>query len=662
MKLHSTANFGSLFSTFSELEPGRLFTLIVFFQCLHLPGQAQVPTADLAQAQSLSNRFEDDDVACLSSYHFFTFDKGKNYLNEKVVVIQEDAEMEFISLKKYAALTYPEFYNKFIRLKTFKKAVKMGSRYITSERSGIDRPVTDENIFFDDSRVQYFPIRFSDKGATARITVKKEYTDGKYLTRLFFHQPYPVAEQVFEFKVPEWLTVDFKQMNFEGFKVEKLESKKGGYTNYVFIMKDLAAYKSEYKRIGRAYTEPHLILQVKSFESKGELLKGFDKTADVYNWNNKLYNLAGNDKEKIKVTLAKITAGQSNDLDKIKAIYYWVQDKIRYIAYEDGYSGYIPASAQDVITNKYGDCKGMANLLTELLKLSGFDAHFTWIGTRQLPYTQSLPALCVNNHAITTLYYNGKEYFLDATEKYAPFGENAYRIQGKEAMIANEDKFDLKTVPLTTGNEHKIFTRADFTLNNELLNGKIQVSLTGNERKDFHQVYQELPIGGREKFLTSFLEFNNVNGKASDIKTSDLTNREIPVNISGNIDLDNAVHTISGDKYINLDFFPKTLGQYIPNEKRINGYDFDYVLSFEDELSLTIPVSKKLSDVPSKLELNYEGYDFKGEYQVINNKITLKKSLVLKKSVIDKTDLTNWKKFLESIKEFSSYFFSITDK
>jgi len=251
---------------------------------------------------------------------------------------------------------------------------------------------------------------------------------------------------------------------------------------------------------------------------------------------------------------------------------------------------------------------------------------------------------------------------LDATEKYAPFGENAYRIQGKEAMIANGDKFDLKTVPLTSGDEHKIFTRADFTLNNEVLNGKVEVSLTGNERKDFQQTYQELPIGSRENFLNGMLEFNNDNVKASNIKTSDLANREVPVTISGSISLENAVHTISNDKYVNLDFFPKTLGQYLPDEKRIGGYDFDYVLSFEDELSLTIPADKKFSDIPEKLELNFDGYAFKGEYLVTGNKLILKKNLAIKKSIINKADLSNWKKFLESIKQFSSHFFSVTDK
>lgn len=638
-----------------------LIALCLFLFSPLLQAQEVAPD-DLAEAEMLSRKYREDGVICRTSRHFFTFDKGKNALNDKVVVIEEAVEKEFLSLKKFSALTYAEFYNKFIQLKDFRKYVKYGSRYIASARAGVDRSVTDENIFFDDSRVQYYPLRFTQKGQSAKVTVKKEFSDGKYLTRLFFHQQYPVQEQVFEFKVPEWLQIDFKAINFDGYKIEKKQTTKGGYTTHSFLMRDVPATKSEFKQVGRAYTDPHIIIQIKSFQAKGETLQGLDKVDDVYKWNNRLYGMAGNETDKLKETLDKITAGRKEDLDKIRAIYYYVQDKIRYIAYEEGYSGYIPASAQSVLANKFGDCKGMANLLTEFLKMSGYDAHFTWIGTRALPYNQSMPALCVNNHAITTLYYKGKEYFLDATEKYVPFGENAYRIQGKEAMIANGDKFDLKTVPMTTGNEHKVFTKADFTLNNDLLAGKVQVTLTGNERKDFHQAYQDLPISAREEFLSSFLEFSNRNVEASGVKTSDLTNREIPVTISGTIDLSNHVQAISGDKYINLDFFPKTLDSYLPDEKRVNGYDFDYVLSFEDEFSLTIPAGSKFGDVPDKLELNYDGFSFRGEYAVSGNKIVLKKQLVLKKSIIGKKDFADWTKFLGSVKEFSRYFFSVTSK
>ncbi len=635
--------------------------ILGFLFSFSLPVMAQNEN-DISTAETYAKKYKEDDILCTSSYQFFTFDKGKNSLNDKVVEIQEDAEYEFLSLKKFSSMTYPEFYNKFIQLKTFKRAFKYGNKYITSDRGGIDRSVTDDGIFFDDSRVQFYPLRFNQKGDMARITVKKTFTDGKYLTRLFFNSPYPIKEQVIEFKVPEWLTVDFKRMNFEGSKIEVKETTKGGYTNYVFIMKDVPAYKSEYRRIGKAFTDPHIIVQIKSFESKGEVLKGFDKVDDVYNWNNRLYLMAGNEKEKLTAQLSKITAGKTNDIEKIKAIYYWVQDNVRYIAYEDGYSGYIPSSAQDVLAKKYGDCKGMANLLTEMMKLSGYDAHFTWIGTRHIPYPQSTPALCVNNHAICTLNYGGKTYYLDGTESYVPFGENAFRIQGKEVMIANGDKFEIKTVPPTTANDNKIYTKADFILANESLNGKVKVTITGNERTDFHQSYQDLPTSSQKDYLNDYLEFGNDNMVATNVKTSDLKNRDLPVVIEGDVDLSNTVNTISGDKYVGVDFFPKTLDKFIPDEKRVAGYDLDVLVKFEDEIGLTIPADKKFIDKPDNLELKFDGYEFKGEYTITGNKMVLKKELSIKNSIIKKTDFPNWIKFIESIKEFNKYFLSITKK
>ena len=636
--------------------------LFVLICCISTHAQIRVNDEDIANADAFARKYKDDDVMCTSSHHYFTFDKGKNALNDKVVVIEEESESEFLSLKKFASLTYPEYYNKFIEIKAFKKAIKAGSRYAVSRMPALDRSVTSDGVFFDDSRVQYYPIRFSEKGSMARINVKKEYSDGRYLTRLFFSENYPVREQVFEFKVPEWLTVDFKPINFEGYKIDRQENKKGGYINYVFTMKDIPAIKQEYKSIGHAYTQPHIIIQIKSFDSKGETLKGFDKTDDLYAWNNRLYGMADNKKESLKPVLAKIIQGKSTDIEKIKAIYYWVQDNIRYIAYEDGYSGYIPAGVQDVLSKKFGDCKGMANLMTELLVLAGYDAHFTWIGTRSIPYQQSMPALCVNNHAITTLYFQGQTYFLDGTEKYAPLGENAYRIQGKEAMIAKGAKYDLKTVPLTTGNDHKILSKADFMLAGDKLSGKVKVVLTGNERTDFHQSYQELPITSQKEFLNDFLEFGNDNMQATNIKTSDLKNRELPVSIEGDVDLSNYVNSIAGDKYISIDFFPKTLERYLPDEKRVGGYDFDNVLTFEDEISLTIPANMKFVDIPEKSELVYDGYEFKGEYMVTGNKVILKKKIVIKNSIIRKTEFENWKKFLGSIKEFSKYLLSVTKK
>lgn len=617
---------------------------------------------DIATATLLARKYKKDDIILTNATEVYTFGKGVNGLNDKVVEIEQEAEYDFMALKKFAASSYGEFYNKFIQLKSFKKLFKFNNKWVISSRSGIDRSVTDDGIFFDDSRVQYYPLRFDGKGDLNRIQVKKVFTDGKYLTRIFFHGPHPIKEQKVEFRVPDWVKVEFIRKNFDGQKITATQTQKGGFVIHTFTMKDVPALQSEENAIGAAYTEPHVIVQIKSFSNKGEEVGGFDKVDDVYRWNNRLYGMAGNETEVLKTLVQKVTAGKTAEADKIKAIYHWVQDNVRYIAYEDGYSGYIPTAAQNVQSKKFGDCKGMANLLTEMLKMAGFDARFAWVGTREIPYSQSLPALCVNNHAITALNWGGKTYFLDGTEKWAPLGENAFRIQGKEVMIAGGSNFEIKPVPLSPASDNAIATKADFTLTGNALKGKVKVSITGNQRTGFHQVYQDLATTRQKEFVNDFLEFNNDNLVATNISTSDLKNRELPVSIEGDVDLSNTVSTISNEQYVGIDFFPKSLENLIPDEKRTRGYDLDDLVQYDDLITLTVPVGKKFIDKPDNLELNFPGYSFKGVYEVAGNKLTLRKTLSISNGMIPKSDFENWKGFIRSIKEFNKYLITVANK
>src|SRR5690349_10360302 len=105
------------------------FLSFIYLFCFHLAQAQVVSSDDAAEADRLARIYKDDNVICRSSHHTFTFDKGINALKDKVVVVQEDAELQFLSLKKFAGLTYPEFYNKFIRLKTFQRAIKYGNKF-----------------------------------------------------------------------------------------------------------------------------------------------------------------------------------------------------------------------------------------------------------------------------------------------------------------------------------------------------------------------------------------------------------------------------------------------------------------------------------------------------------------------------------------------------
>ena len=116
----------------------------------------------------------------------------------------------------------------------------------------------------------------------------------------------------------------------------------------------------------------------------------FESVKDLYGWYRTVCDSIGNQPSELKEKVAALTNGKKTDAEKIEAIFYWVQDNIRYIAFENGIMGFRPDAAQNVFRKKYGDCKGKANLLKEMLRLAGYDARLTWIGTSDLPYDYSL--------------------------------------------------------------------------------------------------------------------------------------------------------------------------------------------------------------------------------------------------------------------------------
>ncbi|MDR3714631.1 MAG: transglutaminase-like domain-containing protein [Puia sp.] len=627
------------------------------------PMAQKVSSGDVSLAESLRTQAASEYYSAVNSVEEYTFDRGNGEMGQPVVTSLGREAVEFIALHDFVNFKYPQFYNQFIELKKFRVYDKSGDKYSLNRQRPGDAGMNSDGVFLDDSRFQYFDITLGKTGQMVQIETEKQYDDSKYLTRIFFHTYYPVKERTLRFIVPQWLQIGFKEVNFEGYKVLKAQEQQNGNTVYTFTMNDLPALKKEYSAIGTAYTYPHIIVMVKSFDYNGVRQNGFLQTADLYKWYNFLYSQCKNDPAPLKPLVDGLVKGKSTDADKVKAIYYWVQDNIRYIAFENGYAGYIPDPVQHVLKDKYGDCKGMANLLTEMLKLAGYDAHFTWIGTRDIPYDHAnTPALCVDNHAICTLYLGGKTYFLDATENYIPFGENAYRIQGKSALVQQGEHFEIKYVPVSEKNANKIVTHAKFSIDGNVLKGHVQVTLTGNERTDFHQYYQDIAVDKRPDYLKSVLKFGNDNMTASNITTSDLANRELPVLIEGDIELDNNITASGQDLFASIDFFPKSLSRYAPDEKRQRGYDFESLFTYEDEISLSIPAGKKFIDLPDDVKEEYPGYAFQGGYTVNGNTITLKKMLSIKTSQIKTDDFSNWTLFLKKMKEFNNMQISITKK
>ena len=627
---------------------------------LALPGISRAQTdEDTYEANRLKKLFPDERVVATLQEEEYNFDKGKGTDNLPVVSATVRTGINLISLRERASMQYFDFYNSFSKITSFKQLEKVkgifGMKKNYNVGYAIDRSATSSEIFSDDSRVKYFNIGFTGFADVTRIESEKKYLDSKYLTTLYFHSWYPIKEKVIRIRVPDWMQVSIREFNFTGYKVEKQKlAADKNITEYVFRLKNCVAMKNEESAVGRGFQWPHIVVVITGFKDDGKEVKGFKDVSDLYRWYNYLYQKTGNDPQQLKAKVTEITAGKTTDLDKVKAIFYWVQDNIRYIAFEDGLAGFVPTSAQDVFKAKYGDCKGMANLMTEMLKLAGQTAYITWIGTRHLPYDYTLPSLCVDNHCICTVVLGGKQYYLDGTEKYVPFGEYAFRIQGKEVLIGKGDAFEVQKIPVQEKEKSKILTQTSFQLKDSILKGHVKVTMTGEQRTGFHQYYHDLPNDEKEKFIERFLGFGNKNLIVTNIKRSDLDNREIPVVIEGDIDLSNYVITEDKEVYAGIDFFPENLRGYIPEKDRQSDYELFSSYVAEDETELILPAGYKVVSTPPAINEQAEDYGVNASYTINGNKVLFKKSLSFNSGRIRHDDFENWKAFIKKLKDFNS--------
>lgn len=273
-------------------------------------------------------------------------------------------------------------------------------------------------------------------GDIAEFNYTKHITDVKYFTRIYFTDIFPVINKKITFQVPDFVEVELKEFNFKGFNIQKKQSRneREKTTIYEYTVTDLMP-SGEERIKGSSHVYPHILVLTKSYTQDGSKTTLLSNTDELYRWYSSLTKGVEGNTNELKPLVDKLMAGKNSDNEKVKAIYYWVQDNIRYIAFEDGLAGFRPAKADEVYKNKYGNCKGMANLVKNMLKVAGYDARLTWIGTSRIAYDYSTPSLSVDNHMICTLLLGNKQYFLDPTEKYCPLDDYAERIQGRPVIL-----------------------------------------------------------------------------------------------------------------------------------------------------------------------------------------------------------------------------------
>lgn len=605
-------------------------------------------TASLSSWKTL---FPKEDVIAVSYKETVSFSLNPapkpGEANVKANVVNE---LKLVPVKDFMKYHDGLYYNDEVSVDNV-KAVNAKNRDVVVQK--LCGSYKDEDIFHSDSRFCSVMFPLEEKGKSFSYRYENNYRDSKYLTSFYFHHHLPVTERIIEFNIPSWLEIDLREFNFRNHAIERTSVKENDITRVTFTIRNLPAFHREPSSPNHALSYPHIICVNKAYTQNGQRTVLFESVKDLYSWYSKVCEDIGNNPGELKDRVAALTAGKKTDLEKIESIFYWVQDNIRYIAFENGIMGFKPDAAQNVLKNKYGDCKGKANLLKEMLKIAGYDARLTWIGTSDLPYDYSLPSLAVDNHMICTVILNGKKYFLDGTEPFIALNDYAQRIQGKQVLIEDGKSFILDRIPDFSAERNKVKKVTRLTLDNDALAGNASVEYNGESKSMLQGIYSSIRNEEKKDMLAGFLRRRDDNVVISNIKPPDFTDRQKPITVSYDFRANNQVTKAGKELYVIMDWDKELTGLEF-DEDRKNDYRFNYKYNYTIQTELVVPEGYTVDYLPPAIKKATPQYSFEGSYTHKGRSIVYHKTITVDKPVLLKTEFTTWNAFVKEINNFYS--------
>ncbi|HTU50026.1 MAG TPA: DUF3857 and transglutaminase domain-containing protein, partial [Acidobacteriaceae bacterium] len=286
--------------------------------------------------------------------------------------------------------------------------------------------VTLQAPMYSDLHIKQVPITNLNPGDTLMYQFKidqfKPEVPNQFWLAVSFFKAGIVLEQHIEIRVPA-----SKHVQVESAEVQPTIHREGEVTVYDWKTSHLHPEPTDRKS-----------LALKVDEKPSIQLTSFENWQQVGDWYRELQSSRVAVTPAIQQKEQELTKGLTTDDAKQRAIYAYVATQFRYIGLSFGIGRYQPHFADEVLQNKFGDCKDKHTLFAALMKAAGYDVSPVLIGSAT-KLDETIPYPGQFDHVISLLRQGNKETWLDTTEEVAPYGMLASPLRDKMALVMPAD-------------------------------------------------------------------------------------------------------------------------------------------------------------------------------------------------------------------------------
>jgi transglutaminase-like putative cysteine protease len=530
----------------------------------------------------------------------------------------------------------------------YKKISSTGSKTTASER---------ENVFYDDAKQTEISFTGLIPGARTRVDYTIKHRDLHFLPVFYVQNYLPTVKSKLEITVPKFVHLKFVIKGNHQDILKQTTKETDNDVTYTWVAKDIKALKSYDDAPSSSYYALQIIPFIADYQLPGSSEKRhvLENPDDLYNYYyNFIKDVNKNDDEILDKTVQEITKGDVTPRQKAKHIYEWVQKNMHYIAFEDKLSGFIPREAADICKKKYGDCKDMTSIQVAMYRKAGIDAYFTWIGTRDKPYTyEETPLPMADNHMICTIKLGNEWIFADGTDPLGPFGTPPYGLQGKEALVGiDANTYKIIKVPEIPADKNVVTDSTTIHVSDRDITGKVSVHYKGYGAWNIAILMMYRDGNEQEKGVSSIVSrgSNKFIQKSYSYKLDDDSNKN--VSLSSDFEIKDYVSNVSNEYYVNMNLLRSYEDEYANEKEREVPIEHNYKNRIKQVVILEIPKGYHVSYLPPNAEKKVDGlWSYKISYTKTAKEVVLVKEYELQTLYVQPGQFAAENKLVEDLKK-----------
>jgi len=349
-----------------------------------------------------------------------------------------------------------------------------------------------------------------------------------------------------------------------------------------------------------------------------------------------------------------------SNLEKARRIHDYIVANIRYSSVSFRQSGLVPQSVSTTISTRLGDCKDLSSVFVALANKAGIPAQLVLIDTRDNGSKDMMLPSMEFNHCIALAKIDGKDYYVELTNSYLPFGSLHYDLFNALSLVIppHGEKAVSELKPL-----HPVNRTPDQSIKqiNVLVNGKdlkldVIAKRFGGLVSGWREDYSTLtPDKQKEQFEQAISNGYKNPVKLQSLSFSGLDNLDDSLVMNYSYTIKNEVAEAGSMKMLKVPFIDliATLESLSADDRKfpIEYWSYENSDGYQTTVVIQLPTGQKFIEIPTDQKFSFKGSTYSLKYIKEGDKLRVVRSARLQRENISPSDYSAFRKFFNDIVE-----------